>query len=555
MIRGDFSFDKKFVPEEHTTKGGFTSKEKVHVTFIDDHNSVHLVKHYSRVYCSDIYEKIIKGESINLSECYVQNFSLSEIRAQLGLENSDFVDFKGIDASDSFFEADDTVDFSYAKISDTVNFESCFFGNGNVSFYQAKFLDCKVNFSKSFLGKGHTIFQYVKFGNGDKSFDKLSNVGNLSFINSDFGNGLLSFKEVAFGSGVIEFHFSRFGNSDISFDKSVFEGKRVDFRKCEFLDGKKDFRRVDFGNAHINFDESEFGKGKVNFRRSIFGDGPVSFELCNFKNEEVLFQGAEFGSGNLSFKGAKAGKISFNTCQLNNYIDFRFESCGTLDLSDTIVRDVVDFKKGKYPVLIDKLNLINVRNLGKLILEWDENKLEDAIASQSSTLKEKADQFRLLKEDFGTSGQYEDEDKAYVTFKRYELKYLHEQRLAEGGLKKILAYPMKWSNQLVFDKMGVYATDPARVLLSMIVTYVIFSLVYLGMIYLEWGELRPGFDPAENLSTFAVSFYHSAITFLTIGYGDYAPWGAIRFVSSLEGFVGLFLMSYFTVAFVRKILR
>jgi len=41
----------------------------------------------------------------------------------------------------------------------------------------------------------------------------------------------------------------------------------------------------------------------------------------------------------------------------------------------------------------------------------------------------------------------------------------------------------------------------------------------------------------------ARSFYHSAITFLTIGYGDHYPYRGIRWVSSLEGFSGLFLMS------------
>mgnify|MGYP005838757265 CR=1 FL=1 len=36
---------------------------------------------------------------------------------------------------------------------------------------------------------------------------------------------------------------------------------------------------------------------------------------------------------------------------------------------------------------------------------------------------------------------------------------------------------------------------------------------------------------------------------------DHYPYGSIRWMSGLEGFVGLFLMSYFTVVFVRKILR
>ncbi|MFA0815214.1 MAG: potassium channel family protein [Anaerofustis sp.] len=50
--------------------------------------------------------------------------------------------------------------------------------------------------------------------------------------------------------------------------------------------------------------------------------------------------------------------------------------------------------------------------------------------------------------------------------------------------------------------------------------------------------------------------YFSTITFFTIGYGDVLPanaWSAV--LSGAEGFVGVVLMSYFTVALVRKLLR
>jgi hypothetical protein len=49
--------------------------------------------------------------------------------------------------------------------------------------------------------------------------------------------------------------------------------------------------------------------------------------------------------------------------------------------------------------------------------------------------------------------------------------------------------------------------------------------------------------------------YYSAITFFTIGYGDYFAEGYLKPFAAFEGFTGVFLMSYFTVAFVRKILR
>ena len=43
--------------------------------------------------------------------------------------------------------------------------------------------------------------------------------------------------------------------------------------------------------------------------------------------------------------------------------------------------------------------------------------------------------------------------------------------------------------------------------------------------------------------------------FLTIGYGECTPEGFFKIIAPLEGWVGVFMMSYFTVAFVRKILR
>jgi len=51
------------------------------------------------------------------------------------------------------------------------------------------------------------------------------------------------------------------------------------------------------------------------------------------------------------------------------------------------------------------------------------------------------------------------------------------------------------------------------------------------------------------------AFYYCGITFLTVGYGEYVPLGNIQWLAILIAFSGVFLMSYFTVAFVRKILR
>ncbi len=106
-----------------------------------------------------------------------------------------------------------------------------------------------------------------------------------------------------------------------------------------------------------------------------------------------------------------------------------------------------------------------------------------------------------------------------------------------------------------FARGGLYATNPVRVIISMLTSYSFFSLVFIFLIYFTSTDIVSSVGDPDKLSVFARSFYHSAITFLTIGYGDFYPSGAIRWISGIEGFIGLFLMSYFTVAFVRKILR
>ena len=111
----------------------------------------------------------------------------------------------------------------------------------------------------------------------------------------------------------------------------------------------------------------------------------------------------------------------------------------------------------------------------------------------------------------------------------------------------------KW---LIFDKVGLYATEPTRVLLSVGVVYSLFSLIYLFLplvadTYIDTG----GGEVLAGMNDVAKAFYYSAITFLTIGYGEFYPVGIMRVFASIEGYVGVFLMGYFSVAFVRKVLR
>ncbi len=238
-----------------------------------------------------------------------------------------------------------------------------------------------------------------------------------------------------------------------------------------------------------------------------------------------------------------------------------------------------------------------MRLLVRLYLVWRRTDIKKLIYDQDSSNKAKEEQFRVLKENYSVTGEYSYEDEAYVEFKRTEAKALLEENLKRAKdaferqiLKKIekkhtkvelkhnsfkhfiryfliylklyikrsFSHIRHFLGWLIFDKMGKFATDPMRVLVTMLITYVGFTLLYIILAYFGNVHIISSlFDEGDPriLSSVGKAFYHSAITFLTIGYGDYYPDGISRWISAVEGFVGLFQMSYFTVAFVRKVLR
>ncbi|MBI2279799.1 MAG: two pore domain potassium channel family protein [Bacteroidetes bacterium] len=365
----------------------------------------------------------------------------------------------------------------------------------------------------------------------------------------------MSFKNVDFKQSKITFHFAKFGEGDKSFENASFGNNGCDFRKVEFGSGKIDFRKAGFGNGDVFFDESEFISGKLIFRLATFGSGLKSFENIDFGTADALFENVNFGTGTVSFAQSKARNITFKGSHLNVYLDLKINECDSIDLTDTVIRDIVDLKPSTYPIKITKLYLVGTRNLGRIIVDWEMNNVKNLIKNQSdSTLKQKAEQFNIFKENFHLNGQYEDEDKAYVQFKRFEHRAEVINVKTKGG-KEYLKAPFLFFRWLVFDKMGLFATSPLRVLFSMLLVYVCFSLLYLLVGFFNAGSIINAVGATDNLSFLQTCFYHSAITFLTIGYGDYYPMGFERGISIIEGWSGVFLMSYFTVAFVRKILR
>ncbi len=539
--------------------GDRSFEEGVLVTFFDALGRELERVRFGKVDKATVYSAIEKGDPVVLDHCYVRDLSFSEYRRKRGIAEEEQVELTGFFASGAFFDHARGTDLSYACFKgERFDLSGACFANGAVSFYKTKFLSPEIDLSGVLFGLGDVDFQFAEFADGMVSLKgAVFGSGDVSFVNTEFGNGNVDLKNVHFGDGKIDLHFARFGKGNISLDGALIGDGRLDMRKIDFGKGRFDMRRIRKGDGDVIFDESEFGEGRVNFRSSCFGKGNLSFKQVQLGKNEMILDRVDLGEGTISFRKMTVGHLSIQDCHLNNYMDLRIERADVIDLSDTVVRDIIDLIPSSSGTHIGELRLVGMRNLGQIFIDWERNDVKRIIGEQqTSSDREKADQFRTLKEGFNNIGQYNSEDKAYVLFMRHDLRAQVQEHLARNRWNALWAYPSAAFKWLVFDKMGLYATDPIRVLTSMLVVYVLFSLSYVAVPWLSSSsDLVSSLGDPDHLNVWEEGFYHSAITFLTIGYGDYYPSGQFRWISSLEGFVGVFLMAYFTVAFVRKILR
>ncbi len=516
---------------------------------------------------------VFKCNNINFSKT---SFSDGDINFKNSVFHNGLKDFQNIDFQNG------KVSFINVEFNDgDLLFTDTKFGNGQVSFKVADFGNGRKDFSRVMFGSGETTFEKVNFGNGDISFRSADfyegkvnftsaefGNGKKAFINTNFGNGNIYFKNVNFGDGVtsfrlahfgtgnVDFHFCEFGNGNVQFDRSVFLSGEINFKAVNFGTGKVSFDKTFFGDNNINMEGTSLN-GELIIKNSVFGKGEFNFSEADFKNSNVEINNVDFGIGKITFRKSIFKTLSLKGSQLDNYFNLQISSCEKLDLSDTVVKDILDINPPDFDPVIESVDLSGMRLLGRIYIDWRRTNLKELIHKQNTTEKSKEEQFRILKENYNLTGQYSYEDEAYVEFKRTEAiaRLKDEINKKNNKISAYVKYAFKW---LVFDKMGKFATDPLRVLTTMLLTYLFFTFIYIFLAYISEVHIVSSlFEPGDPriLGIFGKAFYHSAITFLTIGYGDYYPDGISRWISSVEGFTGLFLMSYFTVAFVRKILR
>ncbi|NLI25649.1 MAG: hypothetical protein GX419_13180, partial [Bacteroidales bacterium] len=371
-------FEVKITDAPFRTSGGMTWPGTVRIVYSDPEGEKTLEEDYGYAPAEAIYHLISEGKEINLSECYIERFSLTEYRALRNLEAKSYVRLEAFSARRAFFNCRARIDFSFAEFSgESVDFESTVFARGLVSFNSARFADCSLNmsyvlfrngnidfancqfgsglisFKNSKFHSGTKDFRYTGFGNGDVLFVNTDfGDGDVSFINASFGQGTVSFKVTRFGQGKVDFHYAKFGGGEINFERTDFGPGKVDFRMAEFNESRINFNRSSFGNGEVTFEGSELKSGKFLFKKATVGEGMFSFEQVIYPEAEVYLDGTDFGKGTISFQKARIKHLSLRSCQMNDYVDLRMEEAGLVDLSDTVIRDIIDLTPYETPVAI-----------------------------------------------------------------------------------------------------------------------------------------------------------------------------------------------------------
>src|SRR5665648_1047690 len=317
----------------------------------------------------------------------------------------------------------------------------------------------------------------IKKEDGDYDFEKFIFIGDIDFkkdLNITIFK-LANFTEATF-EGVANFTeatFSRFAY----FTEATFS--RVAYFTEATFKGQADFTEATFEEVAY-FIEATF-KGGANFIEATF-EGDADFKLKYLIKGINLLKLKVFSGKKISINVMNGkGKISFKRAYLENiYLDIELVECVLIDFTDTLFRNT-------------KVEKDKIKNH---ILQEKEKKFSKA-----------KEIYLLLKNNFHSIGQYEDESWAYKKEKDMERKSnCHFNTLH------------KWLWSCFLNGIFGYGIQPSKVIMSAILIITLFSFLFMN----------PGISNIVGIeeitsNNFFDCLYFSTITFTTLGYGDFRP--------------------------------
>jgi len=148
--------------------------------------------------------------------------------------------------------------------------------------------------------------------------------------------------------------------------------------------------------------------------------------------------------------------------------------------------------------------------------------------------------FCKAKSAYTEAGAYEDAGTMY-----YEEMLMKRMRMKKRSFKRIASF--------IFDMLCGYGEKPKNIIISWILIIILFTFIYMfpdGLIYSGNGDISDGI-----LARFLYSMYYSALTFVTLGHGEFEPRIYMRPFVIVESFIGIFMITLFVIVMSRKMIR
>jgi hypothetical protein len=151
---------------------------------------------------------------------------------------------------------------------------------------------------------------------------------------------------------------------------------------------------------------------------------------------------------------------------------------------------------------------------------------------------------RTLKLNEMSMGRFDDAGRLAYLEKTYDRQALFEQAFgrARAAARSRAGAAAAWLGSLLLNWLWGYGEKPLRLALFMLVNIVGFGALQYGL------DALPGRALWEHV-------YFSGVTFLTIGFGDFAPVGMVpRFMAVLEGAAGVATFGMLIASATKKIM-
>jgi hypothetical protein len=172
MLLHHANYTTDIVDQPFETPGGQRFSKTVIVSFLNEWNNIISVRKYAHADKKELYEKISKGETIDLDHCYIHDLSLVEYRRQYNIPAGEPVELKDFSAYESFFECEREINFARARFTGKkAVFSNAAFGHSDISFRHANFDVDEVDYSSASFGWGNVDFSDVSFGKGNITFE------------------------------------------------------------------------------------------------------------------------------------------------------------------------------------------------------------------------------------------------------------------------------------------------------------------------------------------------------------------------------------------------